>query len=166
MKETLYNSVPPGSASASVLANLRTHASRTMMLSELELLLDAVPGEASPEDYRRAVLEENVLLKTAVKTRDRSLRHLRELYLLDKQEPIFGALRVLWDYDPPSRPLLGLLAAVTRDGLLRATAGLISQVPAGTPVNAEMLSGAVATANPNILAPGILDKVGRNTASS
>ncbi len=136
------------------------------MLSELELLLDAVPEEGSSEDLRRAVVDENVLLKGAATTRSKSLRHLRELYVLDEGHPLFRALRVLWEYDPTSRPLLALLAAVTRDSLLRATAELIVDMPAGTPVNAEMLSGAVEVSFPDLLAPGILAKVGRNAASS
>lgn len=166
MKETLYNSDIGISASFDGRGDVRTHASRTMMLSELEVLLDSVPGDASPEDYRRAVLEENTLLKAAATTRKKSLRHLREMYFLDRQRPLFGTLRTLWYYDPRSRPLLALLAAVTRDGLLRSTAQLVSGMPAGTTVNAEMLSEAVGYTFPDLLAPGTLAKVGRNTASS
>jgi hypothetical protein len=149
-----------------VLGDFRTHASRTMMLSELELLLDAVPPDASPEDYRQAVLDENVLLKGAATTREKSLRHLRELYVLDAESPLFATLRALWDYDPPSRPLLAVLFAVTRDGLLRSTARLIIETLPGNVVDSEMLSEAVATSFPDRLAPSILAKVGRNTASS
>lgn len=166
MKEMLYNSDSGSFVSSDLLGDFRTHASRTMMLSELELLLKAVPAEQSAQEYRRAVLEENVLMKSASTTRKKSLRHLRELYVLDESHPLFGVLRTLWDYDPPSRPLLALLAAVTRDGLLRATAETIIETPADTPVDAGMLSGAVAGSFPDILAPGILAKVGRNTASS
>lgn len=166
MKERLRNPGPRSSVSSTVLAGFRTHASRTMMLAELEMLLDSVPGDASPEAYRAAVLEENVLLKGAETTRKKSLRFLRELYLLDRREPIFRALNVLGEQEPSSRPLMALLAAVTRDDLLRSTATLISETPVGAPVNAEMLSTAVADRFPDVLAPGILAKVGRNTASS
>jgi hypothetical protein len=137
-----------------------------MMLSELELLLEAVPAEGSPEEYHRVILEENVLLKGSASTRKKSLRHLRELYVLDGRDSMFNALRKLWDYDPSSRPLMALLAAVTRDGLLRATSELVIETPTGTPVDARMLSGAVAASFPYLLAPGILAKVGRNAASS
>lgn len=166
MKERLRNPEPRSPVTSTVLANFRTHASRTMMLSELGMLLDSVPGDASPEDYRLAVLEENALLKGAETTRKKSLRFLRELYLLDRREPIFRALNVLGEQEPSSRPLMALLAAVTRDDLLRSTATLISETPVGATVNAEMLSTAVADCFPDVLAPGILAKVGRNTASS
>lgn len=136
------------------------------MLSELELLLDAVPPDASFDNYRQAVLDENVLLKGAATTRAKSLRHLRELYVLDTEDLLFGALRRLWDYDPPSRPLLALLAAVSRDGLLRSTAKLIIETPVGETMSAAVLSEVVEEIFPDRLVPSILAKVGRNTASS
>ncbi len=166
MKEMPYNSGLRDPVSSNLLEDFRTHASRTMMLSELELLLEAVPIEESADEYRRAVSEENVLMKGAATTRTKSLRHLRELYVLDGGDPRFRALRALWDHDPPSRPLLALLAAVTRDGLLRATSETIIETPTGTPLDAGALSRAVAASFPDLLAPGILAKVGRNTASS
>ncbi|MDP9438891.1 MAG: hypothetical protein M3P49_09120, partial [Actinomycetota bacterium] len=78
----------------------------------------------------------------------------------------YGALRTLWAHDPPSRPLLALLRAVSRDVLLRATAELIIETPAGAAVDAGMLSKSVAASFPDRLAPGTLAKVGRNAASS
>lgn len=143
-----------------------THASRTMMLSELSLLLEAVPPGGSSDDYKRAILDENVLLKTAAANRKKTLRHLRELYTLDEHDVLFGVLRQLWDYDPPSRPLLALLMAVTRDGLLRATVSVVVETPEGDPVDAGMLSEAVGEAFPERLTEAVRDKVGRNTASS
>lgn len=136
------------------------------MLSELELLLDAVPAGAPAEEYRSAVLEENVLMKDSVSSRAKTFKHLRELYLLDGNDPLFRVLRVLWEYDPPARPLLALLAAVTRDGLLRATSGLIIETPAGTPVNAGMFTKAVALSFPDRMSTVTLESVGRNIASS
>ncbi len=136
------------------------------MLSELSLLLESVPTDSMPEDYRRAVLDENVLLKGAATTRVKSLRHLRELYTLNGEDLRFGALRALWDFDPPSQPLLALLCAVSRDALLRSTANLIIYTPVGSPVDADMLAEAVAASFPDRLTPSILAKVGRNAASS
>ncbi len=64
-----------------------------MMLGELGLLLEAVPAGSSPVDYRRAVLEDNVLLKGSAPTRKKSLRHLRELYVLDERDILFSTGR-------------------------------------------------------------------------
>lgn len=151
-------SFTPGSVGA--------HASRTMMLSELELLLGAVPPGSSREDYRGAVLDENVLLKGSGSNRKKSLKHLRELYILDERDSLFGALRVLWSHDPTSLPLLALLAAVTRDGLLRSTAELVLRTPVGTPLSAGMFSEAISEAFPDRMSPATLATAGRNAASS
>jgi hypothetical protein len=61
------------------------HTSRTIMLAELRRLLAACPPEATTEDLTGAVLEENVLAKRTEDTRRRSLRYLRELYVLDRR---------------------------------------------------------------------------------
>ena len=66
------------------------HSSRTMMLAELRLLLAACPQSASFEEYRSAIIDENVLLKKTVATRKVSFRWLRELYALDRKLFSFG----------------------------------------------------------------------------
>jgi hypothetical protein len=64
----MKDSSPKSNSSSPVLGDFFTHASRTMMLSELSLLLQAAPVDASPDDYRSAVLDENMLLKGAATT--------------------------------------------------------------------------------------------------
>src|ERR1039458_437297 len=81
------------------------HISRTMMLAELDAVLANVPQGSGVDDYREAVLSRNVLGKTTESTRQKSLRHLRELYALDEATPIFGLLRKLHAADAAS-PLL------------------------------------------------------------
>src|SRR6266567_3545986 len=98
------------------------HSSRTMMLAELRLLLAACPQSASREEYRSAIIDENVLLKKTVATRKASFRWMRELYALDRKILLFRALRDLWDEDTQARPLLALLSAVARDPILKSTA--------------------------------------------
>ncbi len=63
------------------------HSSRTMMLAELRLLLAACPQSANLEDYRTAIIDENVLLKETVATRKVSFRWLQELYALAGFQP-------------------------------------------------------------------------------
>ena len=103
-----------------------THGSRTIMLAELRLLLGACQASASLEEYRSAIVDENVLLKKTVITRKDSFRRLRELYSLNKNTLLFRALRDLWDDDMQVQPLLALLCAVARDPLLKGTAEMIS----------------------------------------
>ncbi len=95
------------------------HSSRTMMLAELRLLLTARPASAGLEEYRSAVLDDNVLLKETAATRRESFRRLRELYSLDRRVTTFRTLRDLWDADPQVQPLLALLCGCARAPILQ-----------------------------------------------
>src|SRR5688500_4394845 len=96
--------------------------SRTMMLSELRQLLEAVGDTATTKHLKHAVLEDNVLGKNSTSSRQRSWRYLRELYSLDDAEPSFAALRKLWAHDREAQPLIALSSALVRDPALRGTA--------------------------------------------
>jgi hypothetical protein len=98
-----------------------SHVSRTIMLQELGAMLTSVPMGSSAADYREAILQQNVLGKTTDSTRQKSLRHLRELYALDEATPIFSLLRKLHAMDGASLPLLALQVAWSRDPVFRAT---------------------------------------------
>jgi len=65
------------------------HISRTMMMQELGEVLANVRQHSGADEYREAILQQNVLGKTTDSTRQKSLRHLRELYALDEDTPIF-----------------------------------------------------------------------------
>ena len=58
------------------------HNSRTMMLSEISRLLTSVSDSAPFAEYRKAILETNVLGKGTLTTREKTFRYLRELYAL------------------------------------------------------------------------------------
>ena len=88
--------------------------SRTIMLAELRLLLAAVPPDADPAAYRAAAVEDNALGKATPTTRRATLQHLRELYALSPDVPLFAALRDLWTADAAAQPLLALLCRSRR----------------------------------------------------
>jgi hypothetical protein len=142
------------------------HSSRTIMLEELTALLAAVGVDGSPDDYERAVLADNVLSKRSDSTRRRTLRYLRELYLLDPASPIFRALARLWTVDLAAQPLLALLSALGRDPLLRATAPVVLGVDPGDLVTSNDLARAVLRTFPDSYSEAVAAKVGRNAASS
>ncbi len=142
------------------------HSSRTMMLAELRLLLAACPQSASLEEYRSAIIEENVLLKKTVATRKASFRWMRELYAFDRKTLLFRALRDLWDEDTQAQPLLALLSAVARDPLLRSTAERILAIPVGETVTHEMMMDAVNVSFPDRYSPKTLKSTGQNIISS
>jgi hypothetical protein len=143
-----------------------THTSRTMMLSELQMLLASCPIEAAYAHYAVTVLEDNVLLKPTVSTRTRSLRGLRELYALDRRTLLFRALRDLWDVEATAQPLIALLCAISRDSTLRATSDIILTASPGDKIGSKDTMRSVGTAYPGRYNESVLGKIGRNTASS
>lgn len=142
------------------------HISRTMMLAELDAVLAAVPVGSDVADYRDAILQRNVLGKTTDSTRQKSLRHLRELYSLNESTTIFGLLRKLHAIDAASLPLLALQVAWARDPLLRATTCAIMDVSEGDRVEPASLAQALEAAFPNQYTELNRNKIGRNAASS
>ncbi len=149
-----------------VCSGLGTHSSRTMMLEELQLLLAACPPTTDLQGYRSAILDANVLLKQTESTRQKSLRHLRELYGLEPSLPIFGALRALWYQDAQCQPLLALFCSIARDPSLRATTDVIIRAIPGTRITPQMLAQAVEEGLPTSLGDKTLATIGRNTAST
>jgi len=136
------------------------------MLVELSAVLAKVPNGSSAGAYREAILQQNVLGKTTDSTRQKSLRHLRELYALDEATPIFGLLRRLGSIDPTSLPLLAFQVAWARDPLLRATTQPIMDAPEGERVETASLAGALEKAFPSQYSETSRNGIARNTASS
>lgn len=145
---------------------LGAHSSRTLMLHELTLLLDACPAAAQFASYAAAIMDDNVLLKRTDATRRESVRRLRELYSLDRSLVLFRALRDLWDSDPPARPMLALLCAVARDPLLRASASVILASQPGTTVDAAIIAELIGRQYPGRFNPTSRASIGRHAASS
>jgi hypothetical protein len=142
------------------------HISRTMMLAELDVLLASVALGSRTVDYRNVIVERNVLGKTTNSTRQKSLRHLRELYGLDESLPIFGVLRKLYAIDSKSLSLLAILVAWARDPLLRTTSRPIFKASFGERVEVASLAQALDIAFPNQYSELNRNKIARNAASS
>ncbi|MBK9494693.1 MAG: hypothetical protein IPO08_09130 [Xanthomonadales bacterium] len=144
-----------------------THISRTMMLAELGSVLAAVPVGASSADYKSAILQLNVLCKTTDSTRKKSLRHLRELYALDENVPIFRLLRTLQAFDiGASLPLLALQVAWSRDPLFRSTTQPVLYASVGEKVDREGLVQALAATFPDQYSEASVRTATQNAASS
>ena len=142
------------------------HISRTMMLAELDTVLGSVPVGSVAADYRAAILERNALGKTTDSTRQKSLRHLRELYSFDESTPIFGLLRKLHELDAASLPLLAAQVAWARDPLFRATTSPVLDSSDGDRVETGSLALALEVAFPDQYSELNRNKVARNAASS
>ncbi|MET4363473.1 hypothetical protein ABIB06_004067 [Bradyrhizobium sp. LB8.2] len=142
------------------------HISRTMMLTELNSVLASIPLGSATADYRDAIVDRNILGKTTDSTRQKSLRHLRELYGLDESLPIFGALRKLYSVHSESIGLLAILVAWGRDPLLRATSQPVFKASVGERVEVASLAEALEVAFPNQYSELNRNKIARNAASS
>jgi hypothetical protein len=141
------------------------HISRTMMIQELDTVLATVPQGADAANYREAILRQNVLSKTTDSTRQKSLRHLRELYALDEHTPIFGLLRKLHATDSDSLSLLAVQVAWARDPLLRATTLPVLDASEGERVETADLAQALEATFPNRYSELNRNKIARNAAS-
>lgn len=140
--------------------------SHTIMVPALQRLLAKVGTGKAASEYEEAVLEDNVLGKDTVGSRRRTLRYLRELYVLHDDSLLFRALGDLWNDDPSGRPLLAGLCALACDPVFRATAQPIFDSEPGDEVTGADLAEAVSKSFQESYSDTTLAKIGRNTSSS
>ena len=143
-----------------------SHSGRTMMLAELRALLSACSEPVSIDEYRSAILDQNVLLKNTVATRRESFRRLRELYGLDSHILLFRAVRDLWFAEAEAQPLLALLCVCARDPIFRSTANLVLSLAPGESITPQMISAVVEAIAPGRYSATTLATMGRNVISS
>lgn len=156
----IVNEIVPGDRSGG------TNTSHTIVVSALTQLLNSVDRYADASDYEEAVLEGNVLGKDTTGARQRTLRYLRELYLLRPDSILFRSLRDLWTDDPAGKPLLAGLCALARDAAFRASAPAIFGTNPGDELTSTDFAEAVDGVFPDSYSEATLAKVGRNTFSS
>lgn len=137
-----------------------------MMLAELSALLAACPSDSSREDYVAAAIDDNALGKATTSTRRLTIQRLSELYVLDREVPIFRALRRFWELDADGQRLVALLVCLARDPLLRASAPNVLNLRDGQNLDRDGMKEALAKTVGNRLNESTLDKVVRNAASS
>lgn len=137
-----------------------------MMLPELRALLAATAPDATLADYRAAAIEGNVMGKRTAATRTKTLYYLRKLYTLDREVPVFAALRALWPIDPTAQPLIALACAVARDPGLRATAETVLALDQGDRVGPSELAQAISQALPYRFNDSVRHHMGQNAAAS
>lgn len=143
------------------------HASRTIMLDELQMLFEVIQCSLADRDhYRFAIIEENVLGKRSTKTRTLSYRHLVELYGLNPNLLVFRGMRFFWDRDPGGQALLALLCAFARDALLRSSAPFIYSKPVGITVSRESTGRHIETVFPDRFSAATIKSMARNLNSS
>lgn len=113
------------------------HAGRSLMLNDLDVLIEHAPAEATNAWFSNAILTENLLAKSSVNNRDHANRRMRQLYALDSGTCLYRVFRGLYLADKQSRSTLAVLMAMTRDALFRKSAEIVLAAPLGTSFNAE-----------------------------
>lgn len=136
------------------------------MLPEVSSCLDALPVAASREEYRQAIVDQNLLGKRTDATRKESFRRLRELYGIDPAIPLFSIYRHLDAIDPVSRPVLSILVASARDPLLCATLPLVAGAAPDSRLAADDFDRVLEQTHPGQLKPAIRAATARHIAAS
>lgn len=137
-----------------------------MLLADLSSVLAACPPSCSQDDYRQAVVEDNVAGKDSLSSRQRTFRYLREMYLLELDDPTFRAMLRLWAREPLGRPQIALLMAAFNDRALSATSSGVMPLSTGEIATSGMLAAAVEREFPGNYSAAIRAKIGRNALSS
>ncbi|MDQ6949813.1 MAG: hypothetical protein M3256_27080, partial [Actinomycetota bacterium] len=140
--------------------------SQTIMVASLQRLLSQVPPHGAPQDYRSAVIDENVLGKQTVAARGWAFRQLRRFYGFDSGQLLFRALRDLWPDDGAGQPLLAMLCALARDPVLRASTAVIFGTDYGAEVAATDFAPAIEEAFPGSYNDNTRRTAAQNMASS
>ena len=71
-------------------------SSRSALYTDLQVLLGACGGNLSMDEYRRAVIDQNVLSRGSVAARKKVFQELKGRYLLNADHPIFEAFLHEW----------------------------------------------------------------------
>jgi len=137
-----------------------------MMLAELSTLFAHSDVNATHEELRSLVLDENILLKSTAANRREVLTRLGVMYGLRREIAVYRVLRYLWEQAEKDRPLLALLVALGRDSLLRATAPIVLEAPAGAEVTSVSMQPMLEEAFPGQYSAIGKGSVTRHAASS
>ena len=158
----------PRSAAASGLRidPTGTHLSSTLKLEELRALLARRPASATKDNYKAAIVDQNLLGKATASARRITFQRLRELYALDPDLLVFRALDDLWDADASAQPMISLLCSTARDPILRAMTPFVLRLPIGALVRTHALAEEAENQFPGKFVASSRERLGRNVSSS
>lgn len=138
------------------------HMARSMMLQEILALVSSVPASASREQYKSAILDENVLGKPTFSSREKSYRHLMQLYGLDPKLTLFRVFRELSEKDMASVPLMALMCTYCRDPQLRQSFELIERLRVGETLTRKQMEEHIEAGFPNRFSPAMKKSLAQN----
>lgn len=134
------------------------HLKRSMMSSELAILLDYSDHLQNPTDYEKVIIEDNILKKSTTSGRNATFKYLREHYTFSQSDNLFLVLRRMTKYDPSTIPLMACLYSIHRDTIFRCSADYIFLLRPGMTITSQNIA--------DFLNPIIGDRYSFNTLRS
>ena len=132
------------------------------MLEELSILHEALPQSARRTDYRKAIEEDNILGKPTLSSRQKSYRHLVELYGLDTQFALFRVLRMIAAEDKGSLPLIAAICVYCRDPQLLASFQLVKKKNLGQEITRIEMEECLEETFPERFSPAMKKSLAQN----
>jgi hypothetical protein len=138
------------------------HMARSMMLQEITELCRTTPVDMVLQDYQRMIVEDNLLGKPTLSSRQKTHRHLVELYGLEPSLPLFRIFRKLADEDPLSIPLMGMVCTFCRDLQLRHSFTLIECLRSGEVLSRDRMEQHFELAFPGVFSDAMKKSLAQN----
>jgi len=138
------------------------HMARSMMLTEITKSLQALPEDAGPKEFKKAIEEENCLGMPTFSSRNKSYRHLVELYGLDPEKALFRVLRKVAKADPSSLPISAMICTYCRDAQLRHSFKLIQRLTTGEVLKRERMEECLEEGFPSRFSPAMKRSLAQN----
>lgn len=136
------------------------------MLIELTTLLESLSPQASQEEYRSAIIDENLLGKKTNSNRKETAKFLTRLYGLDPNVLLFRIFRYYWKFETAGRPLLAGLYANARDDILRSSAQIVIETEEGEILSRQSVESLLKEKYPNRFSPASCLSISQNLMSS
>ena len=139
------------------------HTSRTMMFSELSMVMD----HAINDDSYLKSLSENIANKRTKTNQDKTTGFLMQLYGFKLDNSAFLAFKYFWQItESDEKPLLTLLFALNRDFLLAESLDVILSTSVGSKVSIEKLEENIESFHTERYTVNTLHSIAQNIASS
>lgn len=142
------------------------HTSRTMMLNELHELLTHVPSSSSEEEYVRFILDDNILGKPTISSRNKTAKFIVQLYSFNIKLPVYKALLFFYKKEPHTLPILASLCSHARDTLLHFISDEVLSLPFDSPLSLERVKQKLEEGYPGRFSSRTLHSTAQNIASS
>jgi len=138
------------------------HMARSMMFEEFRTLHELLPEDAKRADFGKAIEEDNAIGKPTFSSRQKSFRHLLELYSLDTKHALFRVLRKIGREDPASLPLMAAICTYCRDAQLRASFELLAEKKPGQVISRKEMEDHLERKFPGVFSDAMKKSLAQN----